>query len=102
MKNNFLISCYALSIYSNSLLHIPEYYASYTLKFVVSWWWRAGWQQGRAAGAGEDETGGSQAVWHGEEGEVQKTGGRKRTGEYLVTYLDLSNEKLCFLNTHIL
>ena len=36
MKNNFLISCYALSKYSNSLLHIPEYYATYTLKFVKS------------------------------------------------------------------
>ena len=36
MKNNFLISCYALSKYSNSLLHITEYYGTYTLKFVKS------------------------------------------------------------------
>ena len=36
MKNNFLISCYALSKYSNSLLHIPEYYGTNTLKFVKS------------------------------------------------------------------
>ena len=100
MKNNFLISCYALSKYSNSLLHIPEYYGTNTLKFVKSV--GDGEQVDSKEEQQEQERVRQEAVRLSDMERREKYRKQEEERELVSIYLDLSNEKLCFLNTHIL